>query len=157
MADDPIVEDATESTVKGCWEVLLAQKKDLGLRKLQIRPVEDFLFEAPVTKVSRAKRELILNQAELLFRDLYCHRPFKEKKYPGARPLEKLAAIRQKLDEGLSDTDFHLSVLRAFAYVRDSHTVYGMPHPFRGAVAFLPFELRGYRDENLSLSLSSPE
>jgi hypothetical protein len=117
--------------------------------------VESYLPQ--ITKLSRAKRELILDQAELLFRDLYCHRPFKEKKYPGARPLEKLAAIRQKFDESVSDADFHLSALRAFACVRDSHTVYGMPHPFRGAVAFLPFELRGYRMKSLSSNLSSPE
>ena len=42
-------------------------------------------------------------------------------------------------------------MLRAFACVRDSHTVYGMPHPFRGAVAFLPFELRGYMNEKPEL------
>jgi hypothetical protein len=36
----------------------------------------------------------------------------------------------------MGETDFHSSVIAAFSLVRDAHTLYGRPTPYRHAVAF---------------------
>ncbi|MCU1327087.1 MAG: hypothetical protein JWN34_2457, partial [Bryobacterales bacterium] len=108
----------------------------------QIVPLCEFLSRTNQLPPKPSERDLILGQAETLFRDLYAHMPFKAQLYSDARPLEALQELRQAMSErDLSELEFHTRVLEAFASVRDAHTAYIMPPPFNGAVAFLPFRL----------------
>jgi hypothetical protein len=138
------LDDARELTIQGCWEELKRQKDSIGLADLDIQTLPSFVATAQIEPLTLETKKLILDQAEILFRHLYAHLPFKNKLYPLAKPVDTLQFIRFALDEPMTDIEFHLRVMLAFAGVRDSHTVYTLPRPFRGATAFLPFEIRGF-------------
>jgi hypothetical protein len=83
----------------------------------------------------------------MMIGNLYPHLPFKKELYVFAHPLETLNEIRGNLDT-LNETGFHSSVIIAMNFVVDAHTVYGLPAPYRDAVAFLPFQMRLYFDQD---------
>ena len=81
-----------------------------------------------------------------MFEKLYAHRQFKEAVYSSARPVETFAAIQAKGDT-LADAEFHTAMMRAAKLAFDTHSIYGAPQPYRGSVAFLPFQVRAFRDQ----------
>ena len=120
--------------------------------KIPIVALPEFLIEAKSPKKSRklspADRNLILDQAILLFDQFYAHLPFKRARY-SIDPVRKLRLLKgqwaQKNDG--DDIQFHMQVMEAFAEARDPHTFYSLPAPFRGAFAFLPFFVSYFTDE----------
>jgi hypothetical protein len=140
------VEDGSELT-RQAWDRLETEGKDLGLPDLQVQPIQDFLHVAEQHALSRADRESILDQATLIFDHLYPHMPFKTEIYEATHPSDFIRdQIRPNLDS-MSEIDFHAKVIAAFSLVRDAHTLYGLPSPYRGAVAFLPFQIRPYLEQ----------
>ena len=139
-----LVDDATELTHR-VWELLKADCQDMQLADVSVQPLPAFLDDADQHRTSPADRQTILDQALLLF-DLYPHLPFKTEIYKLGHPADYIRAKIQPNLDSLSETDFHSEMIDAFALVRDCHTVYGLPSPYRGAVAFLPFEIRPYLD-----------
>ncbi|HYP08436.1 MAG TPA: S41 family peptidase [Bryobacteraceae bacterium] len=140
--DFPPVRDARKLT-RSAWRAWTEQKDVLGLQHLRIQPIEEFTKQAELKTLSIDQKHVLLDQAELLFRNLYAHLPFKQELYPDADPFTSLQGIREQISDGtMPELDFHLSLLLTFANLRDSHTRYEMPSPFRNAVAFLPFEIR---------------
>jgi hypothetical protein len=132
--------DGTALT-EAAWELLVRERASLGDQ----RPVLNvFQFQALIEAspgTTRSQRELILRQARILLTQLYPHLPFKIKKHKIDHPAALLDRVQQEIDK-LNETQFHASVMHVFASMRDAHTVYGAPPPFRGAVAFLPFQMR---------------
>ena len=129
------------------WHLLEADAKTLGLPDLHIRPISDFLDTAEQHRTSVADRQAIIDQATLMFDHLYPHMPFKRNIYRFTHPSDFLRTEVQPALEFMSEIDFHTGVLDAFSRVRDAHTLYGLPSPYRGAIAFLPFQIRPFLDQ----------
>lgn len=139
------VEDGTELTV-AAWRLLEAEGKDLGLPDLRIQPIADFLASAEQHRTSVADRQTIVAQATLIFDHLYPHMPFKTDLYQHPHPSDYMRQeIRPCLDS-LTEIEFQSRLITAFSLVRDAHTLYGLPSPYRSAVAFLPFQIRPFLD-----------
>ncbi|MEO8371339.1 MAG: S41 family peptidase [Candidatus Solibacter sp.] len=117
---------------------------DLGVKNLAIGPLDKFLAEANQHPPTIADRTQILDQAALMLNNLYPHLPFKLEEFRFTHPVDWLEQNVRPFLTTLNETDFHGLVIAAFSLVRDAHTLYGLPSPFRGAVAFLPFQLRFY-------------
>jgi hypothetical protein len=139
-------DDASDLTRKA-WDLLVAEKADLGLPDLFIQSVGDFLEAAARNPTTSAERELILDQVALMFDHLYPHLPFKTDIYHFIHPQDFLNENVRPQFADLGESDFHDFVVAAFSLVRDAHTLYVKPSPFRGAVAFLPFQMLPYEDQ----------
>jgi len=92
--------------------------------------------------LSEAERRLICQQAIRLLEGYYVHLPMKRTMH-AVDPLQRLRILGHELEQGrgmdLSDLDFHREIIAVFDSVRDLHTTYRLPRPFRGKVAWLPF------------------
>ncbi|HWC96009.1 MAG TPA: S41 family peptidase [Candidatus Sulfopaludibacter sp.] len=140
-------EDASD-LVRQSWDYLISQREALGLPDLAIHPVADFLLAAEQDPTSVEERQEILEQTSLMFEHLYPHMPFKKDIYHFPHPAEYLTENVLPVLADLTESDFHDFVVAAFSLVRDAHSLYGKPSPFRGAVAFLPFQMRHYYDRD---------
>lgn len=141
-----LVEDGSELT-RQAWSLLEADGKALDLPDLRVQAIRDFLESAEQHRTSPTDRQTILDQALLMFDHLYPHMPFKADIYHFTHPSDYLRQEIQPSLASLSEIDFHTGVIAAFSLVRDAHTLYGLPSPFRGAVAFLPFQIRPFLDK----------
>src|SRR5690242_12668835 len=149
MADAPVLaperEDATALT-KNAWKRLERHWHD---GKLTVKPLGTFLQDAEKTKLPLEAKRRIFEQAIFLFENLYPHRPFKKKFFRfDTDPVRHLRAQLPFLEK-MKEREFHSFVITQFARVRDAHSLYGAPSPFRGAIAFLPFRLRYYTDNGV--------
>lgn len=77
----------------------------------------------------------------MLFEQLYAHRKSKEELFGFGRARDLLNEARQYV-ETASETVFQIGMLCAFSNLHDAHTIYGLPRPYHGAVAFLPFQMK---------------
>jgi hypothetical protein len=135
----PPVDDATELTV-AAWRAFEVEMKALGTPlRGPVVPVLQFLKTANRNPTTREERLAIIDQADLLFDHLYPHLHFKRDFFGFVPPRDFLRPTRERVDV-LSETEFHASMVAAFSIVRDAHTLYGLPSPYLGAVAFLPFQ-----------------
>jgi hypothetical protein len=100
------------------------------------------------------ERKTIVDQAILLLEQNYVHLPLKRAMH-AVDPVQGLRLLRRRLN-GFGEGDlppeieFHDELSRIFNSLRDLHTVYRLPFPFRGRVAWLPFLVeecweKGYR------------
>jgi cytosine/adenosine deaminase-related metal-dependent hydrolase len=86
----------------------------------------------------------IVDQAMLVLQENYVHLPLKRAMY-GADPLQRLRLLRRRLEELPRDAplppeaEFHAELTAVFTSVRDRHTAYRLPTPFRDRIAWLPF------------------
>jgi hypothetical protein len=97
------------------------------------------------------QRRRVVDQALLILEQNYVHLPFKRSMH-GIDPAQRLRLLRHQLDQAaegalVPDADFHAEVTRIFHSLRDLHTTYRLPYPFRGVVAWLPFLVEEYWDE----------
>lgn len=109
-------------------------------------------FLASAGNLTLAQRKRLVNQALVLIDDNYVHLPLKEAMH-GVDPVQKLKLIKHRLDRSTTATmgsefQFHRDMLNVFTSVRDLHTNYMLPAPFAGRVAFLPFDIKEYHDNN---------
>jgi hypothetical protein len=127
---------------------LLARKAELGLPNLSIEPLPDFLAAARAQSLPAQDLETICDQATLILDQFYAHLPFKKARY-GIDPVQRLRLLRTRIPElagSHNDLEFHTELIRIFTELRDAHTLYGLPPPYRGSLAFLPFVLKHYTD-----------
>jgi C-terminal processing protease CtpA/Prc len=98
-------------------------------------------------RLSRKDRLRILDQALLLLEMHYVHLPLKRAMH-AIDPIRRLKLLKFRLEkvegEMESETQFHKRLLEIFASLRDLHTHYVLPAPFRGRMAFLPFLIEQY-------------
>lgn len=111
--------------------------------------LEEFLRSAGVLTLD--ERRLIVEQALVLLEQNYVHLPEKMAMY-AVNPVQRLRVLRSRIERQSSDTMpaewiFHSEVSEVFHSVHDLHTVYLLPEPFAGKVAFLPFLIEEYTDQ----------
>jgi hypothetical protein len=147
VVDGVAIEDGSVLT-GNVWKTLETEGASLGLPNLKVQPLADFLQAAELQKMTPEEKRVILEQAVLLFDHLYPHLTFKKQLFGDfTDPGENLAALSSQLDT-LGEMEFHSRVSAAFAMVMDPHTWYGLPAPWRSAVAFLPFQLGFWMDRD---------
>ncbi len=93
----------------------------------------------------------VIDEAIKVFEMAYVHLAQKTALY-AANPVRQLQVIKQELISGAyedqNELHFHECVIRVFNSVRDLHTMYQLPMPYKDKVAFLPFFVEQYHDVN---------
>ncbi len=85
----------------------------------------------------------IIDQARLVLQENYVHLPLKRSMY-AVDPVQQLRLLRHRLDDLGDDElppeiELHREIAEVFHSLRDLHTSYRLPIPFRGKVAWLPY------------------
>jgi hypothetical protein len=101
--------------------------------------------------LSLSDRRCIVAQALVLLERAYVHLPLKRAMH-AVEPIQRLKLLQYQLeqqspDELSSEIDFHNEMTAVFTSVRDLHTNYLLPRPFRDKTAFLPFLIEEYFDD----------
>jgi len=124
----------------------------------RLRQVEHTTAAMPLTKflktidkksgLSRKDRLRIVDQTLLLLEMNYVHLPLKRAMH-AIDPIRRLKLLKFRLEEPTvgemeSGMQFHKRLLEIFASLRDLHTHYQLPAPFRDQMAFLPFLIEQY-------------
>jgi len=86
------------------------------------------------------ERALIVDQAIVLLESFYAHLPLKRAMH-AIDPLQRLRLLRHRLAQFTSELSFHAEMTDIFTSLRDLHTNYLLPTPFRGMAAALPFRV----------------
>lgn len=94
------------------------------------------------------QRKVIVEQALLLLEQNYVHLPLKKAMH-AVDPVQRLRLLRHRLDEAVPEEmgpeiEFHNEMSGIFNSLRDLHTSYRLPRPFRGKTAWLPFLVEEY-------------
>ena len=97
--------------------------------------------------LTQQDRILIVNQAIQMLDNFYVHRPLKEAIH-AVRPIQRLRVLLRRLQqttnipvEEKDELSFHNTLTEVFNSVRDLHTGYQLPRPYRDFIAYLPFEV----------------
>ncbi|MFN2577884.1 MAG: S41 family peptidase [Pyrinomonadaceae bacterium] len=111
-------------------------------------PLAKFLKSAErKSRLSRRERLRIIDQALLLLEMNYVHLPLKQAMH-AINPIQRLKLLKYRLaiegGEMEPVMQFHKRLLEIFASLRDVHTSYFLPTPFRDQIAFLPFLVEQY-------------
>ncbi|MEY9606273.1 subtilisin family serine protease/C-terminal processing protease CtpA/Prc [Bradyrhizobium japonicum] len=100
--------------------------------------------------LTQQDRILIVTQAVQMLDNFYVHRPLKEAIH-AVRPIQRLRVLLRRLqqtaDIPITEKDeltFHNTLTEVFNSVRDLHTNYQLPRPYRDYIAYLPFEVAHY-------------
>jgi hypothetical protein len=97
-------------------------------------------------------RRLVVEQALVLLGENYVHLPLKAAMH-AVDPVQRLRLLQARLDRPGAEgslgaaAGFHREMSEIFHSVRDLHTNYLLPAPFASKVAFLPFLVEEYWDE----------
>src|SRR5438105_681714 len=99
------------------------------------------------SNLSRRERLRIIEQSLLLLDMNYVHLPLKQAMH-AINPIQRLKLLKYRLETKGSEMEpvmqFHQRLLEIFASLRDVHTSYFLPTPFRDQIAFLPFLVEQY-------------
>ena len=97
--------------------------------------------------LTQQDRILIVDQAIRMLDNFYVHRPLKEAMH-AVRPIQRLRVLQRRLqrEKTISPNEqdeltFHNTITQIFNSVRDLHTGYQLPRPYRDYFAYLPFEV----------------
>lgn len=123
-------------------------------------------FRATADSLTSSERLLLIEQALVLIESNYVHLPLKQAMH-ATDPVQALKLLRYRVEtegDALGDLEFHRVMTGIFMSMRDLHTNYLLPDPFRGMVAFVPFmveefteaEARRYLVTNISEGFSEP-
>jgi C-terminal processing protease CtpA/Prc len=96
-------------------------------------------FLVTVPALTQQQRVQIIEQALLMIDQVYVHLPLKRAMH-AIDPAQRLRLLKQRLD-GYSERQFHNEMISIFTHLRDLHTNYILPEPYRSRVAFLPFRI----------------
>ena len=100
-----------------------------------------------VSPLTHEERERIVEQAVILLEQAYVHLPLKRAMH-AVEPIQRLKLLGQRL-KSLSEQAFHYELVTIFSCLRDRHTSYILPEPFRSSVAFLPFRIQEFFDADV--------
>ncbi|MEM9133157.1 MAG: S41 family peptidase [Actinomycetota bacterium] len=118
-----------------------------GHRLAAIQTVADYRESvAGATPLTRPQRQRLIDQATIMIRDLYVHLPLKQAMH-AVDPVQRLRLLDHRKD-ALDDPAFHEELLDIFIELRDLHTNYVLPDPYRGKLAFLGILLERYGDDD---------
>ena len=130
-------------------EILARADIETAARAVRSVRLSRFLKEVQERRgLTREERLRILDQIILLLEMNYVHLPLKRAMH-AIDPIQRLKLLKYRLETKRKMEDemqFHKRLLEIFASLRDIHTRYLLPTPFRRAVAFLPFLVEQYFD-----------
>jgi hypothetical protein len=110
--------------------------------------LEDYLDNTGT--LTLAERRTLVDQALVLIEQNYVHLPPKVALH-AVNPVQALRLLQIRLDRQTDETmdpelDFHAALSAIFHSVRDLHTNYLLPAPFKGKLAYLPLLIEEYYD-----------
>ncbi|MGA9598420.1 MAG: amidohydrolase family protein, partial [Acidimicrobiia bacterium] len=93
--------------------------------------------------LSLEDRKLLVDQARVLLEDAYVHLQLKRSMH-AVEPIQRLRLLRHELERNTEssvepEAQFHRKLTEIFTDLRDLHTNYLLPSPFKEHTAFLPF------------------
>ena len=91
---------------------------------------------------------MVVEQASVLIDGLYVHLPLKRARH-AVDPVQRLKLLLHRLG-GLSERGFQDEMISIFTELRDLHTNYLLPDPYRSKTAFLPFLLEEFFENGAS-------
>ena len=103
-------------------------------------------FRAAAGKLTLEERKLIVKQAMVMLENIYVHLPLKRAMH-AVDPLQRLRLLLLRLPGIESESAFHTEMLSIYNHLRDLHTVYVLPEPYRSAVAVLPFRIEEFFED----------
>lgn len=121
------------------YEIGSSRREDFnGLMTL-----ETFLKSS--SNLSTDEKLCILNQAKVILEEVYVHKILKRSMY-AINPVERINLMIRNIKYNVSnnedycdDRNFHKELLDIFSSLRDLHTRYILPYPYKNRFAFLPF------------------
>ncbi|HEY0385570.1 MAG TPA: S41 family peptidase, partial [Pyrinomonadaceae bacterium] len=93
-------------------------------------------------QLTLTEREQIVNQALVMIEEFYVHLPLKRAMY-AVDPVQALRLLRQRQSR-LSESAFHDAMVSIYVQLRDLHTNYVRPEPYRSRTAFVPFRIEEF-------------
>ena len=99
-------------------------------------------FLATAGQLTEEERRMVVEQASVLIDGLYVHLPQKRARH-AVDPVQRLKLLLHRLG-GLSERGFQDEMISIFTELRDLHTNYLLPDPYRSKTAFLPFLLEEF-------------
>ena len=106
--------------------------------------LDEFLTTAEQQALPLSARYQLVAQARVILEGLYVHLPLKRAMH-AVDPVQRLTLLERRM-EALSELQFHAELAGVFRSLRDLHTVYQLPDPYRGQVATLGFLIESYAD-----------
>jgi Subtilase family/Peptidase family S41 len=109
-------------------------------------------FRAHAVELSLADRRRIVEQALVLIERNYVHLRHKIAMH-AVNPVQRLRLLQAKLDAATPKdlppgAAFHAEMSEIFHSMRDLHTNYLLPAPYRGQIAYLPFLVEEFFDND---------
>ena len=99
-------------------------------------------FRRAIGNLGAEERERTVMQALLLIDQLYVHLPLKRAMH-AVDPVQRLRVLRTRAPE-LTERQFHDEMIAIFTGLRDLHTRYILPAPYRGRAATLSFRVQEF-------------
>jgi Peptidase family S41 len=99
-------------------------------------------FLRQVQPLAMEARYTLVEQALLLLDSLYVHLRLKRAMH-AVDPVQRLRLLQRRLEE-MSDAQFQAELVATFRSLRDLHTTYQLPDPYRGNVATLGLLIERY-------------
>lgn len=137
------IEDCTART-QAAIDRVVTFKQILGLPLFEVQTLAEFGDLARREALKPNQRKAIVEEAILLIEQFYAHLPFKQARY-AINPVRRLRLLMNRIKK-VSGRDFHEELLDIFTELRDAHTFYALPAPYKDRAAFLPFLLGSYLD-----------
>lgn len=106
--------------------------------------LDEFMDRIDADPLPLADRYRIVAAARVLLEELYVHLPLKRAMH-ATDPVQRLRLLERRLPP-LGELQFHSELVGIFQGLRDLHTVYQLPFPYRGHVATLGFLVERYSD-----------
>jgi len=91
------------------------------------------------------ERRDVIDRALFLIEEIYVHLPLKRAMH-AIDPVQSLKLLRRRV-ELLTERQFHNAMIDIFKRLRDLHTNYILPSSYQGRIAFLPFMMEEYYDD----------
>lgn len=118
-------------------------------------------FEVDRRALTRSEMTVIVEQAIELLSRFYVHLPLKQTLY-GIDPIGALTALATRVrampssasDPHAIEARFHDEMTAIFTSLRDRHTIYHLPDPYRRRVACLPFLIERCSDDGAESGVS---
>lgn len=99
-------------------------------------------FVVTAGQLTEAERQQIVDQALIVIDHIYVHLRLKRAMH-AVDPVQRLKLLRLRLDS-YSERAFHDEMISIFTHLRDLHTNYILPEPYRSRVAALPFRIEEF-------------
>jgi subtilisin family serine protease len=138
--------EATHHLSKGDFDTPQGEQAPTGDKTLRL------FRESVEGTLTQQDRILIVQQAIRMLDNFYVHRPLKEAMH-AVRPIQGLKVLLRRLQQEkeipASEKDelkFHNTLTQIFNSVRDLHTCYQLPQPYRDYIAYLPFEVSPFNE-----------